>query len=101
MGEVDSSASAKAFTSWSLRAHPLSSTQQMAMAQQQAMLELQARIVAMQEQTKRAGDQLDALEKQRDRLAKLTVEMTKIEADTGRDVPFGLLDGDESGEVIQ
>lgn len=75
---------------------------QLALAQQNAIIQAQMQVAVMQEQTKRMSDQLDALEAQRDRLAKLTIEMTKIEADTGRDVPFGVLEGDEGQlEVVR
>jgi small-conductance mechanosensitive channel len=78
------------------------------MAQQQALLQTQAQAVAMQEATKRMNDQLDAMEAQRDRLAKWYTDMTKTQADLRKagvsiEVPGGLLgeSDDEMGALVQ
>lgn len=65
---------------------------ELAMAQQQALLQSQMEAVRMQEQTKRMSDQLDALEAQRDRLADLMKSMTKLEVENGVRLPFGVAD---------
>ena len=72
---------------------------QLALLQQRALFETQLRMTEMQEQTKRMRSMLDALEKQRDRIADTTVDMTKIEADLEKegitaDLPMGALHGD-------
>lgn len=76
-------------------------SQQMAFQQSQALYQTQLAMTQMQEQTKRMSDQLDAINSERDRLNKLIIEMSKLEADTGQEIPFGLLGENDSETMVQ
>lgn len=77
--------------------------QQAAMdAQTDKMLSLQAQIATLQEETKRfkviednKTDTQDTIQKGVDSMRDYTVDMTKIEQETGEDLPGGVLRGDE------
>ncbi len=64
-------------------------------AQQDKVLAAQMRITELQEQTKRLSDAADQQQKILDRWEDYITKMTKIEADTEKDVPGGVLYGDE------
>ncbi len=71
---------------------------QAAMMANQMQYQTMLAITQMQEQTKRMSDQSDAVEGAMDRFVKFVTEMTKIEAQTGEDLPQGLLGDDVPNE---
>lgn len=71
-------------------------------AQTDKLLALQAQIATLQEETKRlkiqqegVSDAQSTIQKGADSMRDFAVDMTKIEADTGKDVPGGVMHGDE------
>ncbi len=64
---------------------------QMALMANQMQYQTMLAIAQMQEQTKRLSDQADTAQETMDRWAKFVTEMTKIEAQTGEDLPMGML----------
>ena len=74
---------------------------EMAAQQSQMLYQTQMALTQMQEQTKRMEAQMDMVNKERERLNKLIIEMTKVEADTGQEVPFGLLGETDQVPVVQ
>ncbi len=81
------------------KANAVRQEQEMMAAQQQMMLQAQMQVVTMQEETKRLSDAMEQQSKHLDRLNKYVIEMTKLEAQTNKDIEGGVLIGD--GEVVQ
>ncbi len=83
------------------KAQAAQQAQQQAQMQQQQLLQAQMAVVQIQEETKRVADQMEAQQKRMDTILDHIASMTKIEADTGEDVPGGVLYGDEQPVVTQ
>ncbi len=91
-----------------MQAQAAQQAQQVQAAQQDKLLSAQLQITQLQEETKRLRDSASAMndaqeliQKSLDSIRDFVTAQTKIEADSGQDVPGGVLYGDEDIRVTQ